>query len=82
MPGPKGDQGEKGSQYYSQEELRALVLTTLKVEMHTNQTARTNLKDREYWGAGVGAERAEMPPAANNLSLPLLMHLPEGMTAA
>lgn len=48
MPGPKGVPGEKGGQFYSQEEVRTLVLSTLKVYVDTNPTERTNLENREY----------------------------------
>lgn len=52
LPGPKGVPGEKGSQFYSQEEVRTMVLSTLKVYVDTNPTERTNLEDREYWREG------------------------------
>ncbi|KAK8748532.1 hypothetical protein OTU49_015841, partial [Cherax quadricarinatus] len=44
-PGPKGFQGEKGSQFYSPEEVRTMILTTLQVFVDTNPTHMSDIKE-------------------------------------
>ncbi|KAK3876831.1 hypothetical protein Pcinc_018405 [Petrolisthes cinctipes] len=45
IPGPSGTKGDKGSRFYSEEQMRTMMLTTLQVYVDTKPTKMTNLEE-------------------------------------